>query len=455
MRALILATGLLSSVASADRQVSMQVHPTEVLEGEPVSVLVTGLKPGATVRLNSVRAWTAYPTGTDLYRGSATFEADALGTVDLRTSVPLPGSTYDRVDPAGLFWSMARAKPMLGETGSPLAPGVVQITVEDSERVLARAHVRLLAAAPGVAVREVRDPGVIGVFAQAATKTKQPAVIVLGGSEGGLFTARWAVPLLASYGYAVLGVGYFRGDEPGLGALPANLENIPLETLERARDWLARQPDVDPSRLAIVGVSKGAEMALVGASTFPWVTAVGAFAPTHVVWEGIPPDDRPDAAAGSSWTYGGKPLPFVRWSRPVEKRADRTREATGSSRLTEVHLELLAEFPDDVPPATIPIEKSRAAVFVAAGTDDGMWPAAYSAERLRRRLGGRDPSLTSVFEIHPTGHNVMGSGWGPTTQFQRTTGRLPGGNARLDAAAQKIIWPRFLEFLERHLQQSR
>lgn len=446
---------ILASIASADGRVSVQIHPTEVLEGESVSVLVTGLSPGATVRLSSVRSWSAYPIGTDIYRGSATFEADARGTVDLRTSVPLPGSTYDNVDAAGLFWSMVRVKPMQGEAENRLAPGVVEITVEDSERVLARAEVRLRPAATDVAIREVRDPGLVGVFAQAATQTKQPAVIVLGGSEGGLFTARWAVPLLASYGYAALGVGYFQGDEPGLTGLPANLENIPLETLERARDWLSRQPDVDPSRIAIVGVSKGAEMALVGASIFPWVTAVGAFAPTHVVWEGIPPDDRPDGRAGSSWTYRGKPLPFVRWSKLVEERADRTREATGSSRLTEVHLELLAEFPDDVPPATIPIEKSRAAVFVAAGSDDGTWPAAYSAERLRRQLSSRDPSVASVFEIHPTGHNVMGSGWGPTTQFQRTTGRLPGGNARLDAAAQKIIWPRFLEFLERYLEKPR
>jgi hypothetical protein len=104
-----------------------------------------------------------------------------------------------------------------------------------------------------------------------------------------------------------------------------------------------------------------------------------------------------------------------------------------------------------VEPARIRIERSEAAVFVAAGMDDGMWPAAFSAEQLRRRLARRDRGSTSFFEIHPTGHQVMGSGWGPTTQFQKPTGRQQGGNARLDAEAQRVIWPAFLKFLDRHL----
>lgn len=93
-------------------------------------------------------------------------------------------------------------------------------------------------------------------------------------------------------------------------------------------------------------------------------------------------------------------------------------------------------------------------MFVAAGTDDGMWPAAYSAERLRERLSRRDPGLPSVVEIHTTGHLVMGSGWGPTTQFQRSRGRLQGGNAALDAQAQRAIWPAFLHFLDEHFRSA-
>lgn len=134
------------------------------------------------------------------------------------------------------------------------------------------------------------------------------------------------------------------------------------------------------------------------------------------------------------------------------RRGTLVRAATGMSRLTEVHLESLAEFSGDVEAARIRIERSRAAIFIAAGTDDGMWPSAFSAEQLRRQLAQRDTGLVAIFEIHPTGHLIMGSGWGPTTEFQRSVGRLQGGNARLDAEAQKIVWPAFLMFLDQHLR---
>lgn len=445
----------LGAIASAHARPTVKVTPADVVEGQPVHVTASGFEPGETVTLRTTREWTAYPAGQDLYRGAASFRADERGAIDLRTDAPLAGSSYEGADGAGIFWSMARQQQVQGPASGLSAAGVVLIEAETQGRVVARAEARLRPAATDVTVREVRDPGVTGVFAQGRGPGRQRAIIVLGGSEGGLFTARWAAPILASHGYAVLGLGYFQGDEPTLSALPVNLEKIPMETLERARDWLAGQPGVDASRIAVAGVSKGAEMALVASTLFPWVSAVGAFAPTHVAWEGIPPPDQPDRSAGSSWTYRGVALPFVRWSRAAERRADITRRATGSSRWTEPHLESLAEHAGDVPAATIAIEKSGAALFVAAGTDDGMWPAAYSAERLRERLGRRDPRTPSIIEIHPTGHLVMGSGWGPTTQFQRSRGRLQGGNAALDAQAQGKIWPAFLRFLDDHFRRTR
>jgi hypothetical protein len=455
LRLAFFAVLILAALSPARAEPMISVTPSAVVEGEPVRVVVTGLQPGQTLTLHASRVLPADPTGMDSFRGAATFTADARGLVDLGASPAAPGSSYEGIDPSGLFWSMSIQRPASGGNppGEP-PPGIVLLEAEIAGVVVARAEAHLHAGAEDVAVSEIRDPSVTGVFAMGRSTTPQPAIIVLGGSEGGLFTARWAAPILASRGFAVLGLGYFQGGEPDLKALPFNLENIPLEKLEQARDWLARQPGVDASRIAIVGVSKGAEMALVAAATFPWVTAVGAFAPSHVVWEGIPPDDQPDRAAGSSWTYRDRPLPYVRWSKAAEQRGDLNRRTTGSSRLTEPHLESLAEFASDVPAATILIEKSRAAVFIAAGTDDGMWPSAYSAEHLRRRLALRDPSLAAVFEIHPTGHQIMGSGWGPTTQFQRATGHLQGGNARLDAQAQGVIWPAFLKFLDQHLAAS-
>ena len=94
-------------------------------------------------------------------------------------------------------------------------------------------------------------------------------------------------------------------------------------------------------------------------------------------------------------------------------------------------------------------------MFVAAGTDDGMWPSAFAAERLKEPLVRSIPGAPASFMIQPTGHLVMGSGWAPTTQFQRARGRLQGGNAALDAKAQQVIWPAFLRFLDEHFRIDR
>lgn len=453
---------LLFVAAAAAAEPAIRAMPADVVEGDPVHVEVSGLEPEQIVTVHASRLWSLYPVGRELYRGQATYQADGGGIVDLRSSAPRPGSSYDRADPAGLFWSMApeRRRAANGPRHGPplvaeaeLRPDQVRLEAEVDGRIVVRADIMVRAGAEGVRVRDIDEAGLTGLFARGRGAERQPAIIVLGGSEGGLDTARWAAPLLASQGYAVLGLGYFRGDEPGLAALPANLEHIPLERLEAARRWLGRQPGVDASRIAVVGVSKGAELALLAGATFPWVSVIGAFAPSHVVWEGIPPDDQADRSAGSSWTYRGRPLPFVRWSKAAERRGDQSRAASGSSRLTEVHLESLAEYAADVDAAAIPIERSRAAIFIAAGSDDAMWPSAYAAERLRERLARRDSALVSQVEIHPTGHLILGTGWGPTTQFQRTQGRLQGGNARLDAEAQRVIWPIFLDFLRRGLAE--
>lgn len=443
----------------ADARPKIAVTPIDALEGEPLQIIVSGLKPGQPITVRATRKWLSYPTGHETYESTASFAADRGGVVDFKSSQPKAGSSYERPDEAGLFWSMTAKRREIAV--NPVRPddelnaGIVVIEAKSSGEVIARTVARVRLSNDDVAAREIRDAGVTGVFARDRSKHRQPAIIVLGGSEGGLFTARWAAPILASRGYSVLGLGYFQGEETALSDLPQNLEQVPLERLARARDWLARQPGVDAGRIAVVGVSKGAEFALVGATVFPWVTAVAAFAPTHVVWEGIPLPDHLDRGAGSSWTFENKPLPYVRWSRSAERRGDVILEATGSSRLTDVHLESLVEFAADVDTARISLDRGQAAVFVAAGLDDGMWPAAYSAEQLRRNLERRNPTLPSVFEIHPTGHQVMGNGWNPTAQFQRSTGRLHGGNARLDAQAQKVIWPSFLHFLDRHLRPEK
>lgn len=445
---------LLVGFASADP--TIEVAPASAIEGEAVTVRLKGLVAAQTLVLHAARSCDRYPEGFEPYRSRAIFRADQDGVVDLGRDTPLEGSSYAVADSAGMFWSMAADRLALpGASGrsvptaidvSSVAPGDVALALEIDGVIVARQSVQLGAA--GIVGREIREAGVTGFFAAGGAGVRRPAVIVLGGSEGGLFTARTLVPLLAAHGYAVLGLGYFQGDEPGLVALPPTLEHIPVETLAAARDWLATQPGVEAERVAVVGVSKGGEFALLAATIYPWIDAVAAFAPSHVVWEGIPPDGAPRDPRASSWTQAGRPLPFVRWSYPAEARNTAARKATGRSRLTEPHLESLAAFAADIPAARIPLERSTAALLLVAGIDDGMWPSAWSVEQLAAAARAAQPDRVVQTEYLATGHQVLGTGWAPTTAFNRPRGRLQGGTPELDARAQAVAWPKLLRFLK-------
>ena len=458
----LIPSALLIAVASAAP--TIEVAPARVVEGESVLVRLTGLEAEQTVVLHAMAAWERYPAGLEPYRSRATFRADQKGVVDLGRDAPQASSSYTSADSAGIFWSMVAdrlASPPLPGAPSPTAAaappsvrGEVRLELEIGGNVVARQTVHLATAAEGVAVREVREAGVTGVFAAGPSEVRRPAVIVLGGSEGGLFTARGLAPLLASQGYAVLGLGYFRGGETNLTALPPTLELIPVETLAAARAWLAAQPGVDVERLAVIGVSKGAEFALVAATVYPWIDAVAAFAPSHVVWEGIPPDGAPRQPRASSWTREGRPLDFVRWSYPAEERNTAARKASGRARLTEPHLESLAIHAADTAAARIPVERASASLLLVAGIDDGMWPAAYSvAEIAAAARAGRSDRIVEV-EILSTGHQVLGTGWAPTTTFNRPRGRLQGGSPELDARAQSAAWARLRQFLAEQLGKN-
>jgi dienelactone hydrolase len=89
-------------------------------------------------------------------------------------------------------------------------------------------------------------------------------VLVVGGSEGGLLPGKAA--WLASRGYAALALAYFRYDD-----LPPLLEGIPLEYFGSALGWMMQRPEILADRIAVVGTSRGGELALQLGSMFPQI----------------------------------------------------------------------------------------------------------------------------------------------------------------------------------------
>lgn len=270
-----------------------------------------------------------------------------------------------------------------------------------------------------------------------------PTVIVLGGSEGGDFTARQMAPLLLGQGYAVLGLPYYSPDWGGgssLPALPEAFHDIPLDRLETARDWLRAQPEAAGSPIGVYGVSKGAEFALAGASRIEGFDAVVAIVPSDVIWEGWGPGTTEGRSSGFSWR--GEPLPFVPY---VGMRAELAKfgQPGSAPRLRTPHDAGRNAHPDRVEAARIRVEAIDEPVLVAGGDEDGTWASGPMAQRIAEQRAAAGLTTVSVVALE-AGHGLSGTG------VQPSHGTFRYSDA--DLAAQAIIWPATLAFLAEHLK---
>ncbi|HEX8805944.1 MAG TPA: hypothetical protein VF741_03300, partial [Candidatus Aquilonibacter sp.] len=85
---------------------------------------------------------------------------------------------------------------------------------------------------------------------------RHPAMVLLGGSEGGNSMAGFA-KRFAEHGYVAASVAYFK--MPGL---PQMLVDVPVETIRPAIATLQSRTDVNVDKIGILGISKGGEFAL-------------------------------------------------------------------------------------------------------------------------------------------------------------------------------------------------
>lgn len=126
-------------------------------------------------------------------------------------------------------------------------------------------------------------------------------IVWLVGSGGGLGVNSLVSAPLASHGFNVLSLPFF-----GEKGLPAQLSRVPLEYFEKAFAWLSKNPITSGKEVWILGMSKGAELALILASRHPFITRVVLWAPHAYCFQGIAFKNE------SSRTYTGEDLPYIR-----------------------------------------------------------------------------------------------------------------------------------------------
>ena len=201
---------------------------------------------------------------------------------------------------------------------------------------------------------------------------KQPLVVGFGGSEGGnaWASSHWATTRnqFLAKGYAFLAIGYF-----GAPGTPDTLNKIAVEAVYRAIKAAAKNPAVAADRIALIGGSRGGDLALLLGSYYPDIDCVVALVPSHVVFPG-----HTSHFSTSLWTYQGRELPFV----PVNEAAVpylMKRDLRGA--FTAMLQDTAAE-----KKAAIRVENIRGPILLLSATADEISPSAPMCAKLMERL---------------------------------------------------------------------
>lgn len=277
----------------------------------------------------------------------------------------------------------------------------------------------------------VTESGLLANFYPTAREGKQPAVLVLGGSEGGLGTEMTGIArALQGEGYSDLHVAYHRG--PGL---PKRMVDLPMERFESALAWLKARPEVDPERIAIAGWSRGAEVAQLIAIRHPEIRALVLGMPSNAVWAGFD-WENPFVTPGAAWVEGGKPLPHISVDDVGFTFDFYTPEWLGKMAQTQAAN----------PAAVIPIEQIKAQALLICGEKDVVWPSCPMSRMIEARAKEKGVANVRLLAYADAGHYAFGV---PVAETDPRYGRLSmlGGSNKGTNAALADSWEKTRAFL--------
>ncbi|MEV1003727.1 acyl-CoA thioester hydrolase/BAAT C-terminal domain-containing protein [Nonomuraea sp. NPDC050202] len=263
-----------------------------------------------------------------------------------------------------------------------------------------------------------------GFLAEPAAGSGHAGVLVLSGSSGRIERER--CQLFARAGVTAVSVRWFGG-----AGQPPGICEVPLETFVAATGLVRER---GATRVSILGLSKSAEAALVVAAFTDCADAVVAVAPTSVTWANVGPGgDGRDRPYRSSWTWQGRPLPFV----PFDDSWTQAEPDGAPVAVLGWYERSLATYADRLPAAAIPVEKAGADLVLIAGGADRMWPSLRFARELaaRRSAAGRETMLITRADA---GHRIVFPGEvapPPSTRFDH------GGTPETGSALGAEAWP--------------
>lgn len=426
--------------------VNINVTPNEAVTDIPLSIQIHGLQPEQII---IIRASWLDGAGVE-WSSQATYQADKDGFIDLNAQPPREAA-YQNADPMGLIWSMVpvdttkRYMPVHTVTSEPYR---IRFAVEYDGKVVASTETLRHTIADGVRYEEIHTQGLAGKLFLPAGNAPYPAITLVSGSGGGINEHRAA--LYAAHGYAVLALAYFNYE-----GRPKALVNIPLEYFETSINYLRQHPQIDGERLAIIGGSRGGELALLLGATFSAYKVIVAEVPSGLIWGGF--GDDPETGSQPAWTYRGEGLAYMSdvsseiygYYEEYIARGEAIPGTPGFQAIIERN-------PDQIEQATIPVEKTKGAILMISGEDDQMWPSTPLAQIAVERLKAHNYPYPYEHVSYPgAGHLIMPP-YAPTTTIAMTHpvdgGYYTfGGEAEANYRACVDSWRKRLAFLKEHL----
>lgn len=200
----------------------------------------------------------------------------------------------------------------------------------------------------------------------------QPLLVGLGGSEGGnAWTSDYWKKTRDQFienGFAFLALGYF-----GAPGTPETLNNIEIEDVYHAIKTASKNKLINGNRIAIIGGSRGADLALLIGSYYKDIDCVVSIVGSSAVFPG-----HTNHFSTSCWTYQNKELPFV----PVNDEAVpflMKRDLRGA-------FEAMLKDTLAVERAIIKVEQINGTVLFLSATKDEICPSTPMAEMMTERL---------------------------------------------------------------------
>lgn len=217
----------------------------------------------------------------------------------------------------------------------------------------------------------------------------QPLVVAFGGGGGGNDWTRNYLKQkrdsLINKGYAVLAIGYFKSN-----GTQNTLDRISLDAIADSILSQAKHPNIDASKIALMGGSKGGELVLNLASRYPQFNAVIALSTSHVSFPALT-----IYANTSSWMYQGEEVAYT----PAPLK---TLGPALKGDLYAAHAMML-EDKQAVAAAQIDVQNINGAILIVSGKHDDQWPATEMSNELIKRLDKHNFA-------HPYKHIVLDGG---------------------------------------------